>query len=64
MPKIRTTMNPDQVREVSAKKLVDLERWDLVLEYVEDEEEVPQFSESLELVQMNVEGPRTDDESY
>lgn len=31
MPKIRTTMEPDKVVEVTDKELIDLQRWGLVL---------------------------------
>ena len=36
MPRIRTKTQPNKVREVSEKDLIDLGRWDMILEILPD----------------------------
>ena len=40
MPRIRTKTQPNKVREVSEKDLIDLERWGMILEILPEEEPV------------------------
>jgi hypothetical protein len=48
MIKIRLKNRPWEIVEVHEHQLLDLQRWDMILEYVDDEEVLPEEHEDVE----------------